>query len=144
MTDLTTRQQVQKREKYSKWISWSVGFGFASFVIATVGWMITDIESVLFVGLGLYWLGGLGMGIGYWHSPVSVRDELEQRMEREASQTTLTFVAAVTILGFPAEVVLSTTGVYTVPDGLRGALWGYLLLFIIFGIAHWAAKRQYA
>lgn len=93
----SAKQQVEKREQYTEWINKSVGFGVASFLIATVGWILTEEPLVLFAGLGLYWLGCLGMGIGYWYSPVSVRDELEQRMEREASQMTLTFAAAVTI-----------------------------------------------
>lgn len=142
--ELTATQRVEKREQYKKWINWAVGFGVASFFIATAVWMLTEESSVLFAGLGLYWLGCLGMSIGYWYSPVSVRDELEQRMEREASQTTLTFVAAIVIIGIPADVVLSTTGVYTAPAAIRGAIWGYLLLIFIFGAAHWVAKRQYA
>lgn len=140
----TATQRVEKREQYKKRINWSVGFGVASFIIATAAWIITEEPLVLFAGLGLYWLGCLGMGIGYWYSPVSVRDELEQRMEREASQTTLTFVVAVGIIGLPADVVLNTTGVYTAPAAVRGAIWGYLLLIVIFGAAHWVAKRQYA
>lgn len=142
--ELTATQRVEKREQYKKWINWAVGFGVASFFLATGAWMLTDEPVVLFAGLGLYWLGCLGMAIGYWYSPVSVRDELEQRMEREASQTTITFVVAVAIIGLPADVVSSTTGVYTAPPAVRGAIWGYFLLILIFGAAHWLAKRQYA
>lgn len=142
--ELTATRRVEKREQYKKWINWAVGLGVASFFIATAAWMVTEEPVVLFAGLGLYWLGCLGMVIGYWYSPVSVRDELEQRMEREASQTTFTFVAAVTIIGLPAEVVLSTTGLYTAPAAVQGAIWGYMLLILIFLAAHWVAKRQYA
>lgn len=139
----TAKQHVQKREQYSKWINRSVGIGVASFFIATAVWMITDEQLVLFAGLGLYWLGALGMGIGYWYSPVSLRDEFEQHMEWEANRATSTFIAVVVIIGVPADVVLSTTGVYTAPAAIRGAIWGYLLLTFIFGAAHWCVKRQY-
>lgn len=141
--EITAKQRVEKREQYSKWINRSVGFGVAGFFIATAAWMLTDEPLVLYAGLGLYWLGCLGMGIGYWYSPVSVRDELEQRMEREASQATFTFVAIVVIIGIPADVVLSTTGVYTAPAAVRGAIWGYAFLTLIFGVTHWSVKRQY-
>lgn len=141
--ELTAKQQVQKREQYSKWINRSVGFGVASFFIATVMWMITEEQLVLFVGVGLYWLGAVGMGVGYWYSPVSLRDEFEQHMQWEASQATSAFIAVVVIIGVPADVVLSTTGVYTAPAAIRGAIWGYLLLTFIFGAAHWYVKRQY-
>jgi hypothetical protein len=141
--ELTAKQQVQKREQYSKWINRSVGAGVVSFFIATVVWTITDQQLVLFVGLGLYWLGALGMGIGYWFSPVSLRDEFEQQMEWEANQAVSAFIAAATIIGIPADVVLGTTGVYTAPAAVRGAIWGYMLLVFIFGAAHWYVKRQY-
>ncbi|WP_436903371.1 hypothetical protein [Halovenus halobia] len=141
--DLTAKQQVQKREQYSKWINRSVGFGVASFFVATAIWMVTEEQLVLFAGLGLYWLGAIGMGIGYWYSPVSIRDEFEQQTEWEANQAISTFIAAVVIIGIPADVVLSTTGVYTAPAAIRGAIWGYLLLTFIFGVAHWYVKRQY-
>ena len=141
--EITAKQRVEKREQYTKWIYRSVGIGVAGFFIATAVWMFTDDPLVLYGGLGVYWLGCLGMGIGYWYSPVSVRDELEQRMEREASQVTFTFVVAVGIIGLPADVVLSTTGVYTAPAAVRGAIWGYLLLIFIFVAAHWYVIRQY-
>jgi fatty acid desaturase len=141
--EFTAKQQVQKREQYNKWINRFVGFGVTSFFIATAAWIITEERLVLFAGLGLYWLGAIGMGIGYWYSPVSLRDEFEQHTEWEASQATSTFIAAVVIIGIPADVVLSTTGVYTAPTAIRGAIWGYLLLTFIFGAAHWYVKRQY-
>ncbi len=141
--EFTTKQQVQKREQYSKWINRSVGFGVASFFIAMATWMITEEQLVIFAGLGLYWLGSIGMGIGYWYSPVSLKDEFEQHMEWEANQATSLFIAVVVIIGIPADVVLNITGVYTAPAAIRGAIWGYLLLTFIFGASHWYVKRQY-
>ena len=141
--ELTAKQQVQKREQYTKWINRSVGFGIASLFIAMATWSITENELVLFVGLGLYWLGAIGMWIGYWHSPVPLRDEFEQHTEWEANQATSAFIAIVVIVGIPADVVLTVTGTYTVPAVIRGAVWGYLLLTFIFGAAHWYVKRQY-
>jgi len=141
--DLSTKQQVEKRERYSTWINRSVGFGVAAFFLATAAWMLTDESLVLYVGLGLYWLGCLGMAVGYWYSPVSINDEFERRLEREASLATYTFVAIVSIIGIPADVVLSTSGVYTAPAAVRGAIWGYMLLILVFGAARWYAERQY-
>jgi len=141
--DLTAKQQVRKREQYTKWINRSVGVGVVGFFIGMVVWMLTDRQLALFAGLGLYWLGAIGMGVGYWYSPVSLRDELERQMEWEANQVVSAFIAATTIGGIPADVVLSTTGVYTAPAAVRGAIWGYLLLVFVFGAAHWYVKRQY-
>jgi len=140
---ITATQRVQKREQYRTWINRSAGIGVAGFFLANAVWWLIDEPLALYAGLGVYWLGCLGMGIGYWASPVSVRDELEQQMEWEANQAMTTFIVVVVIIGIPADVVLSTTGVYTAPAAVRGALWGYLLLVFIFGAAHWYVKRQY-
>jgi len=142
--ELTARQQVQKREQYTKWITRSVVAGCIGFFISMAVWAITDQRLVLFAGLGVYWLGAFCMGLGYWYSPVSLRDEFEQQMEWEANQAVSAFIAAVVILGIPADVVLGTTGVYTAPAAVRGAIWGYLLLVFVFGAAHWYVKRQYS
>ncbi len=83
------------------------------------------------------------MAIGYWRSPVAVQDELERQIEREASTTTLTVVVVVTIVGLPAEVVLNSTGIYTAPAALRGAIWGYMALILVYVAAQWLTERQY-
>ena len=70
---LTTRQQVQKREQYTKWMNRSVVAGCMAFFVSMAVWIVTDQQPVLFAGLGLYWLRALGMGAGDWYSPVAVR-----------------------------------------------------------------------
>lgn len=140
---LNPEKKVEKREKYRKWINWSVGIGITSSLVATAVWMITEEQVALFIGLGMYWLGAIGMGMGYWLSPVQLRDEFERQMESKANQTVSAFIAVVTIIGIPADVVLSTTDVYTIPPTIRGVIWGYLVLVFIFGISHWYVKRSY-
>jgi hypothetical protein len=141
--DLTAKQRVQKREQYSKWIHRSVGAGVVGFSAGMMVWIITGQQLALFAGLGLYWLGAIGMWIGYWYSPVPLRDEFEQHTEWEANQAVSAFIAVVVTIGVPADVVLTTTGTYTAPAVIRGAIWGYLLLVFVFGAAHWYVKRQY-
>lgn len=142
--DLTAPHRARKREQYKQWINRSVGFGVVSCLIAVVVWVFVGEPLVLFAGIGLYWLGCLGMALGYWFSPVSVHDELERRMEREASQTTLILVSAVVYIGFPAEIAFIATGVYTLPAAIRGAIWTLSVVVGIWILAHWTAKRQYA
>ena len=142
--DLTAKRRVETRERYDRWINRSVGAGTLSFFVAVAVWIGTNEPMVLFAGLGLYWLGCIGMAVGYWRSPVPVRDELDRQIEREASTTTLTVLAVVTIVALPAEVVLNSTGVYTAPAALRGAIWAYMLLILVYAGAHWLTGRQYA
>ena len=141
--ELTAKQRVTERERYSKWIYRAVGAGCAGFFLATAAWTLTDEPLALYAGLVVYWLGCLGMGVGYWRSPVSLGDEFERHLEREANRVTTLFVVVVTIVGVPADVVLSSTGVYTAPAVVRGAVWGYLLLVFVFVAAHWYVKRRY-
>lgn len=139
---LTARQRVYKREQYRKWINRSVLFGVTGLLLAFVAQYLVD-DLVLFAGLGVYWLGCLGMAILYWNSPVSIRDELEQRMVHEASLTTYTVVVAVVAIGLPVDVVLTSTGVYTFPATFRGVVWGYFLLIMVHSAAVWLVRRQY-
>lgn len=121
----------------------SVGVGCAGFFLGTVAWVLTDNAFALYAGVGVYWLGCLGMGVGYWASPVSIRDEFEKQLQWEATQLSSSVIAVVVLVGVPADVALSVTGTYTAPAAIRGAIWGYLLLIFIFGASHWYVKRQY-
>ena len=142
--ELSASQRVEKRDQYSRWINRAVGVGCAGFFVGTAAWMVTDERLALFAGLGIYWLGCLGMAAGYWHSPVSISDEFEQHTRQEASQAVSAIITVVAIVGLPADVVLSSTGIYTAPAAVRGLVWGYFLLVLVFGAAHWYVKRQYA
>ena len=144
MSEENTQNSVlSKRQKYRKWISTSVGIGVAGFFIANTLWLFTEMDSALYAGLAIYWLGCLGMGVGYIKTPVSISDELEEHMIRDANNITTVFILIVTILGLPADVVLSATGLYTVPAEVRGLLWGYMLLILVFVASNWYVERQY-
>lgn len=140
---ISPQQRVKTREQYSKWINRSVGAGVGSFFVATAAWILTDEPLVLLAGLALYWIGCLGMAVGYWHSPVSVRDELDQRMERDAAQVTMLVATAVTIVGLPGIIVLDAAGIYAAPGALWGVIWGYGLLLMVFAVVHWLVNQQY-
>lgn len=141
---ISPQQHVELHEQYSKWINRSLGAGVGSFFVATAVWILTDEPLVLLAGLALYWIGCLGMAIGYWHSPVSMRDELEQRIERDAAQLTVLAATVATITGLPGIIILDAAGVYTAPAAFWGAIWGYGLLVMIFAAVHWLVGQQYA
>lgn len=140
---LTPKQKTKKREKYKKWINVSVAVGVISLFSAIGTWIFIENEILLFIGLALYWAGAIGMAVGYWISPVSLRDEFHQHTEQEANKIISVFVGAIAVIGVPADVILNTTNVYTTPPIIRGFIWGYLLLVIAFGIAHAHVKRKY-
>jgi len=142
--ELTAQERVEVRERYSQWTTRSVGVGVAGCFLGTAAWMVTGEPLVLFAGLGLYWLGCLGMAAAYVASPISLRDELDARIQREASQLTVTVLTAVTLVALPADVVLSSTGVYTAPAAVRGAIWGYFGLLAVSLVVHGLVKRRYA
>jgi hypothetical protein len=141
--ELTASTRVEKRKRYKMWIHRSVGVGCAGFFFATAVWMFTEDPLALYAGLGVYWLGCLGMGLGYWASPVSLSDEFEKQLQWDATQLSSTVIVVAVIVGIPADTVLSVTGTYTPPAVIRGAIWGYLLLVLLFGVSHWYIKRTY-
>lgn len=124
-------------------MSSAVSVGVAGLFIGYLVWWIVGLETALYAGLGVYWLGVLGMGIGYIMSPVSVRDEFEEHTIKRANDITSVFVFIVTVIGVPAATVLDTTEAYTVPPEISGMIGGYFLLIFIFAAAHWYVKRQY-
>ncbi|WP_299331685.1 hypothetical protein [Haloplanus sp.] len=141
--ELTASTRVEKRRWYRTWIHRSVGVGCIGFFFATAVWMFTEDPLALYAGLGVYWLGCLGMGLGYWASPVSLSDEFEKQLQWDATQLSSTVIVVAVIVGIPADTVLSVTGTYTAPAAIRGAIWGYLLLVLLFGASHWYVKRTY-
>jgi len=139
--ELTAAKRVELRETYNTWMKWSVQAGTAGFLAATLLWMLLGAEPVLFAGLGLYWLGCAGMAYCQWQTPVPLNDERDVQIRRMASLKTMSFVLFVTIVALPAAVTLDATGLYTVSGALSGAIWGYLLLILVFVGTNTAMQR---
>jgi len=94
------------------------------------------------VGVGIYWAGVLGFVTVWQRTGVPLQDERERAIERWASTKTLLVAAVGLVTLGPGLTVLDETGVYEVPPIVEGALLGYALLFVVFGLLYLARRYQ--
>lgn len=135
-----------KRTAYREWMNRSIGVGVAGLFLATAAAMIasegTD-DALLFAGVGIYYLGVVGYLAIWQRTGVRLFDEREERIERRAGQLVAHVVTFVAIFGLPADVVLSTTGLVDVPTAVRGMIWGYFALVLVYLAVYGYVERQH-
>jgi uncharacterized membrane protein len=102
-----------------------------------------DIAGYPIGALALYWLGFVGfLGVQKW-APMALFDERECRIERQASYDAVRVIAIVLIGLAPATGTLEAVGEFETPALIEGALWGYVGLFALFGVAYlWRRHRS--
>lgn len=115
---------------------------FGSVVAGVLGFVFAENAGYPLVGVGLYWAGVLGAVAVWQGTDLCLFDERERAIERRASAVTLLLVAVVLIVGGPTLSVLSETGLYAVPPELDGALLGYVVLFVVFGLVYTALRYR--
>ena len=108
----------------------------------TVSLVLREVINYPLLGEAVYWLGIIGFLAVWLGTPLTLFDERDQEIERQASQITLTLFAVVLVVGASAGRVLSYTNMYTVPAAIWAALWGYAALFGTFIIVYlWVRYR---
>lgn len=133
--DLSGHEQLARRRRYRRLSVGSLLAGMAgTFVAIAVGYPL--------VGIGLYWLGALGMLAVLWGAPIELFDEREQVLEQRASWATLNLFAVALIVVFPGLVALEEAGVYEMPTAVSTAMWGYVLLYAVFGVVYTAYRYR--
>lgn len=140
---IDTSNRVQRRQRYNRLTWWAVTLGVAGFGLGVLSWTLTEEPLLALSGLGIYYIGALAMFGLMWNSPVSLNDELDEHIQREAIMSMYMVLAIVAIFGFPGMLVLDSVGLYTAPTLVQGALWGYMLLVGIAVASHWIVKRRY-
>lgn len=109
------------------------------FVVAVLGFLVGTSLGYSIVGVGVYWLGVLGMLIVWKGTSLQIFDEREQALDRRASHITLTLAALALIIGAPGQIVFSRLG-YEASPIVEGALWGYTAQFVVFGVVYLAVR----
>jgi len=94
------------------------------------------------VGEAVYWVGALAFFAVWKLSDVQLMDERDWELERRASLSALQIVGAVLVVSASASRLLTYLTEYTVPAFVWGALYGYIGLFIAFGLSYlWHRTR---
>ena len=84
----------------------------------------------------VYWFGIAGFLAVLFGAPVDLFDERDVAIERRASQLTIGVFAFVLVLGASTARLLPRVTDYAVPPAVHGALYGYVALFVVFGIVY--------
>jgi hypothetical protein len=116
-------------------------FGFVAAGVV-LGLTLREVLDAPLLGEAVYWVGIIGFLGVWWGTSVKLFDERDRSLERRASQLTLSIAAVVLVVGASAARVLSYTDAYAVPSAVWAALWGYVALFVTFGVAYtWLRYR---
>lgn len=103
---------------------------------AVAGSLALRIIGYPLVAEAVYLLGLAGILAVVFGAPVTLFDERDAALERRASQITIGVFAFVLILGASAARLLPRLTPYEVPPEVRGALYGYVAVFVVFGVAY--------
>ena len=105
-------------------------------VVAAAGNVALRIAGYPLAAEVVYLVGLAGMLAVLFGAPVALFDERDAAIERRASQITVGVFAFVLILGASTARLLPRATDYTVPPEVHGALYGYVAVFVVFGIAY--------
>lgn len=101
-----------------------------------VGFAIADGTGYPVVGVGIYWLAFVGFfAVRRW-APVALFDERDCALERQASYDTVRLAGLALVVLAPTAAALEEVGYYETPPAVEGAVWGYVVLFAVFGVAY--------
>lgn len=114
---------------------------WGSFVVGVLGFLTGSFLGYPIVGVGVYWAAVIGMLVIWKGTSLQVFDERERALDRRASHITLTLVGLALIIGGPGRAVFSELG-YQASPLVEGALWGYALQFVLFGIVYLALRYR--
>ena len=115
---------------------------FGSLVVGIVGFVLADVVNAPVVGVGVYWVGFVGFfAVRRW-APMTLFDERDCALERQASYDTLRLAAVGLVLLAPTAATLEEIGYYNTPPLVEGVLWGYAGLFAVFGVAYLARRYR--
>jgi uncharacterized membrane protein len=130
------RDRLSKQRRYRRLLVGFVAGGVA------LGLLLREVLGYPLVGEAAYWLGIAGFLAVWLGTPVQLFDERDRALERRASQLTLTVFAVVLIVGASVVRVLDYTGAYEVPLAVSAVLWGYVALFVTFGVVYFGLRYR--
>ncbi|WP_121823619.1 DUF2178 domain-containing protein [Halostella salina] len=134
-TALSATDRVASRRRYRRLM-------FGSIAVAVVLSLTLRFLDYPLIGEAVYWLGIVGFLAAAWLSPVTLFDERDETLERKASQTAIGVIGVVLVVGASAARTVTALELYTVPTVVWGALYGYVLLFVVFALAYgWVSRR---
>lgn len=125
----TDSSVLTKRTQYKRLM-------YGSLLVGILGFSLGVFFDQYIAGVIVYWAGFFGMlGIWVW-SPVSLFDERDMSLSRQASDYTLSLFAIILVLGAPAGRVLEQAGYASLPGLFHGAVWTLVAVYAVFGVLY--------
>jgi hypothetical protein len=134
-TESPANDWLSKRQTYRRLM-----FG-AMFGGVAVGLVLRWLDYPV-VGEAVYWVGILVFFAIWRGADIELMDERDLELERRASVSALLIIGTLLVVGASASRLATWLTDYTVPPVIGGALYGYVVLFIAFGLSYfWHRAR---
>jgi len=115
---------------------------YGSIVGAVVLTLVLRNFGYPFVGEAVYWLGIVAFFAIWTGTDVQVMDERDWELERRATLSAFQIIGAIGVVGASALRLLTYLTEYTIPAEVQGAFYGFIGLFIAFGLSYlWHRSR---
>jgi len=106
---------------------------YGCLAVGIVGFLVAETLEYPLVAVTVYWGGLFGMLAVKFGTSVRLFDERDRALERRASNVTMYLVGGALIVAAPAVFVLEATGRYEAPPAVSGAIFGFSMMFLLFG-----------
>jgi len=134
-TESPTTDWLSKRERYRKLL-------FGSIFAATGSSLLLRGLGYPLLGEAVYWAGIVAFVAVWQGTDVQLVDERDAELERRAGLTALQIDGVVLVVGASTARLLPLLTDYAVPTMVAGALYGYVGLFVAFGLSYlWHRRR---
>jgi hypothetical protein len=115
------------------------GFVFGGVAVAL---LLREVLGYPLLSEAVYWVGILGFLAVWQGTSLTLFDERDRALERQASQFTLKLFAPVLVLAASAARVVPRVTSYAVPDAVVHALYGFVALYATFGVVYLALRYR--
>lgn len=127
--DAAESDWLSRRRRYRR-------MAFGVLAAGAIGYVIAVAINYPIIGVGIYWLGFVGFFAVKWWVPITLFDERDCALERQASYDALRLVGVALIVLGPTAGTLAEIGYYELPPVAVGALFGGVALYAVFGISY--------
>lgn len=124
-------------EQRDQWLmATALGIGVSGLIAGLVAGAVLEANIVVYVGIATFWLGIAGHEAIRKRSTVTLFDERDTRIDREASAVAVRTFVYLFVVGAPPLVTLAVTDTSVVPQQAWGVLSACVLLFLVYAIAY--------
>jgi len=104
--------------------------------------LLREVLGYPLVSEAVYWVGIVGFLAVWWGSSQSLFDERDRALERRASYLTLSILGPLFVVAASTARLVPQFTDYTVPSEIWSMLWGFFVVYLIFGISYLVVRYR--